>query len=53
MSVEVMDTSGGIVTIKVAGKLAQPEMARAQQQAIEYFKPEDLAKARAWLAEKP
>jgi len=34
MSVEVTDNSDGIVTIKVAGKLAQADIARAQQQAI-------------------
>jgi hypothetical protein len=34
MSVEITDSTSGIVTVKVAGKLAQPDIARAQQQAI-------------------
>jgi hypothetical protein len=34
MSVEITGSSGGIVTVKVAGKLSQPDIARAQQQAV-------------------
>jgi len=34
MSVEIIGNADGIVTVKVAGKLSQPEIARAQQQAI-------------------
>ena len=34
MSVEITDSTGGIVTVKVAGKLSQPDIARAQQQAV-------------------
>ncbi|HTY86116.1 MAG TPA: STAS/SEC14 domain-containing protein [Candidatus Acidoferrum sp.] len=34
MSVEIFGYADGILTVKVAGKLTQPEIARAQQQAI-------------------
>ena len=35
MSAEIVNTADGILTLKVAGKLTQPELAAAQRQAAE------------------
>jgi hypothetical protein len=35
MSAEIVDNSGGVLTIKVSGKLRQPELAAAQKDAAE------------------
>jgi len=35
MSAEIVNTADGILTLKVAGKLTQPELAAARKQAAE------------------
>lgn len=35
MSAEIVDVAGNVLTIRITGKLAQPELARLQQSATE------------------
>ena len=58
MRAEIASNVGGIVTAKITGKSAYPELVALQESAvgqglwdlpIEYFRPADLPKARTWL----